>query len=428
MNNTIEINSYFFIITILIIIFASSIYLIKFVDFIVENLEKKESDKIHSTYFTKSYINPNQVIEKYSSFILPIIALISFFISCFFISKVLVLIDNQGHKKYAGIYFIFVIALILVIYNNTILQEEKIKKYIKGKKFSVIGMIMVLGVSALIFGFIDNFGLKLGIEALDNKFLNLFLGQFSIDKRFVKEKKSITKNLEYMNNWANGKWRAVLNQTLRFKEDIRKIKHPKINDLMEDIDKLIEDGGLPLDIPKNIKERNIISEYITNIKSKYDVIEGSKAMMGNTFSNIIGSLLSSALINLFIYMTKYDGTYSGDDDIDENFWVKNINRYLPFLEGFFIAVGCIIPIFLNIAMTRDNFNTNNRNAWLVLGIISMTVCVMLFLSVRGARNMNTKNKENSIKKTLSDMKDRLDISQDKDIELNNKIDNFINNL
>ena len=231
-----------------------------------------------------------------------------------------------------------------------------------------------------------------------------------------------------MNNWANGKWRAVLNQTLRFKEDIRKIKHPKINDLMEDIDGLIEQGGLPLDIPKKIKEQDIIPEYINNIKIKYDVIDGSKAMLGNTFSNVIGSLLSSALINLFTYMTKYDGTYSGDDTIDENFWVKNINRYLPFLEAIFISIGCAIPIFLNIAMTRDNFNTNNRNAWLVLGIIGIIACVMLFLSVRGTRNMNTKNKENSIKKTLADMKDRLDISQDKDSELNNKINNFINNL
>ena len=426
--NTTQINSYFLIIIILIIIFTVSIYLIKFVDFIDENLK---NEKKHSKYITKaySYTSSKNNIDKYSSFILPIISLISFFLGCFFISKALVLIDNQGPKKYVGIYFIIIIAIILVIYNNTILSEKKITNYIKGKKFSVIGMIMVLGISALFFGFIDNFGLKLGIEALDNKFLNLFLGAFSVDKRFIKEKKSITKNLEYMNNWSNGKWRSVLNQTLRFKEDIRKIKHPKINDLMEDIDELISiEGGKPLEIPHSVKKQDLTMEYIKNIKSKYDVIEGSKAMLGNAFSNIIGSLLSSALINLFTYMTKYDGTYSGDDKIDENFWVKNINRYLPFLEGFFIAIGCIIPIFLNIAMTRDNFNTNNRNAWLILGIIGICVCIMLFLSVRGVRNMNTKNKENSIKKTLSDMKDRLDIDENKDVELNNKIDIFISNL
>ena len=127
-------------------------------------------------------------------------------------------------------------------------------------------------------------------------------------------------------------------------------------------------------------------------------------------------------------MTKYDGIYTGDDNIDENFWVKNMNRYLPFLEAFFISIGCAIPIFLNIAMSRDNFNTNNSKAWIVLGTISLLACVMLFLSVRGARNMNTKHKQNSIKKTLLDMKKRLDIDENKEVELNLKVDQFINNL
>lgn len=410
MNNTK--NTYYLIIIILIIIFTSSIYLIKVAD---EKIDE-ENEK-------------TKVIEKYSSFVLPFTTLISFFISCFYISKVLAVINNKGGAKYVGIYFIMGISLILVTFNNTILNEDKITSYIKGKKFSVIGMIMVLGISALFFGFIDNFGLKLGIEALDNKFLNLFLGPFSVDKRFKGEKEVIAKNLEFMNNWSMGKWRSVLNQTLRFKEDIRKIKNPKINDLMEDIDELIGiEKGKPLEIPKRILENNLTHDFIQNIKSKYDMIESSKAMLGNTFSNIVGSLLSSALINLFIYMTKYDGIYTGDDNIDENFWVKNMNRYLPFLEAFFISIGCVIPIFLNIAMSRDSFNTNNSKAWLVLGTISVIVCIMLFLSVRGARNMNTKHKSNSIKKTLLDMKKRLDIDENKEEELNLKVDEFINKL
>ena len=405
-------NTYYLIIIILVIIFTSSIYLIKVAD---EKIEE-ENEK-------------TKMVEKYSSFVLPFTALISFFISCYYISKVLAIINNKGSAKYVGIYFIMGISLILVTFNNTILSEDKITSYIKGKKFSVIGMIMVLGISALFFGFIDNFGLKLGIEALDNKFLNLFLGPFSVDQRFKGEKKVIAKNLEYMNNWSVGKWRSILNQTLRFKEDIRKIKNPKINDLMEDIDELIgKQKGKPLEIPKRILENNLTYDFIQNIKSKYDMIDNSKAMLGNAFSNIVGSLLSAALINLFTYMTKYDGIYTGDDNIDENFWVKNMNRYLPFLESFFISIGCAIPIFLNIAMTRDNFNTNNSKAWLVLGTISLIACVMLFLSVRGARKMNTKHKQKSIEKTLLDMKKRLDIDENKERELNSKVDQFIQKL
>tara|TARA_Y200000002_G_scaffold355718_1_gene336908 strand:- start:701 stop:1969 length:1269 start_codon:yes stop_codon:yes gene_type:complete len=421
--NNITKNSYLFIIFIITIIFTSSIYLINFVEFNIENKKNEKDDKL-----AINYRSPSVVVEKYASFTLPIITLISFFLGCYYISKALTIIGN-GKGKYAGIYFIVTIAIILVTFNNTILSENRIKKYISGKKFSVIGMIMVLGISALFFGFIDNFGLKLGVEALDNKFLTLFLGPFSTDKRFKNEKKSIIRNLENMNNWVNGKWRAVLNQTLRFKEDIRRIKNPAIKDLMMDIDELTNSqGGLPLEIPKSVIENNLTHEYIKNIKNKYDVIDSSKAMLGNTFSNIIGALLSSALINLFTYMTKYDSSYTGDDDIDESFLVKNINRYLPFLEGLFICIGCIIPIFLHIAMSRDNYNTNNTKAWIVLGLISLLSCLMLFFSVKGVKEMTTNNKKKSIKKSLQDIKLRLDINDSKDKDLNNKIETFISDL
>ena len=78
----------------------------------------------------------------------------------------------------------------------------------------------------------------MGIEALDNKFLQLFLGPFSQDKRFEPEKKCITRNLVNINNWSQGNWRSVINHTLRFKEKIRKI--PGTEDLMEDIDNFIK--------------------------------------------------------------------------------------------------------------------------------------------------------------------------------------------
>jgi len=415
----IELNSYYFIITILVIIFTSSIYLIKYVDINEKDNEKNNQNKIIK--------NTESILEKYSSFFLPVVSLISFFIACFFVSKVLIIGVPSGKVKYFGIYFIIIIAAILIVFNNSILKEEKVVQYIKGRKFSVVGMLMVLGISALFFGFIDNFGLQLGIEALDNSFLNLFLGPLSVDSRFKKEQKSISRNLQYMNNWANGKWRSVLNQTLRFKEEIRKIKHPKINQLMEDIDELIdEQGGKPMEVPLNVKNQGLIGDYIQNIKRKYDLIEGSKAMMGNTFSNVIGALLSSALINLFTYMTKYDGIYSGDEDIDSSFFVSKINSYLPFLEGFFIMIGCLIPVVLNIAMKKDNYNTNNSKSWIILSIIAIIAIIMMFLSVKDSKKMTVKDKENSVRKTLIDLKKRLDITES-DIELNNKIDIFVKN-
>lgn len=404
-----QLQYYYVVVSAFVILFTISIIGIKYVEEYIRDKDPEEK----------------KWIDKYTAFLLPSISLVSFFIACYFVSRVLIVGSPSGKIKYFGIYFIVVITILLFVFNNTILKEEKITEYIKGKKFSIIGMIMISGVSALIFGFIDNFGLSLGIEALDHKVLQLFLGPFSVDKRFKNEKSSITRNLVNMNNWANGKWRSVINQTLRFKEDIRKIKGTQ--DLMEDIDYLVRNqGGKPLEIPKSVREVGMIKEYVKNIKSKYDTIEGSKAMIGNSFSNFIGAILGAAILNLFMYMTKYDGVYTGDSDIDDNIFVKYLNAYLPLVEGFFIAIGCLVPVFLLIAMKRDDHNTNNAKAWTFLLIVLLILVVMLYFSVKGSKKMTEQDKKNSIKKTLKDMKDRLDISQNNDLNL--KLDEFVKSL
>ena len=59
---------------------------------------------------------------------------------------------------------------------------------------------------------------------------------------------------------------------------------------------------------------------------------------------------------------KNDKIYTGDDKIDESFLSRNLNKIAPFMEAFFIAFGCMVPIFLNIAMNRDPHNSNNMKA------------------------------------------------------------------
>ena len=68
-------------------------------------------------------------------------------------------------------------------------------------------------------------------------------------------------------------------------------------------------------IPDSIlaQGKEITREYVRNIKDKYDLIDGSKNMMGNTFSDFIGAILGAAIINLFMYTTAYDGFITGDD-------------------------------------------------------------------------------------------------------------------
>ena len=391
---------------ILLVMFSGSIYLIKYFE---EDIDSKKKN-----------------LKKYAKFFLPTLSLFSFFLSCLVISKILLV----GNSKYAGIYFIILVGIILTIFNNTILQESKIKEYIKGKKFTIVGLFMALGVSAIVFGFLDNFGLKLGIEALDNSFLNLFLGPFSVDIRFKNEKKNIAENLNTINNWANGKWKSVINQVLRFKNEIKTLerKNPKIKDLTEDIEEFIkDDGGIPLSIPNSIKKKGNVKSYVRNIKDKYEMIENSKSMLGNTFSDFIGAVLGAALINLFTYMTSYDGISTGDENIDDSFIVRNLNRFLPFIEACFISLGCLVPVFLNIAMTRDSNNNNNFKAWLIVGSVAIIILVMMYLSVMGLRKFTKREKKVSLRKNLENMIDRLDIKEE-DQDLYENVYMFINQL
>ena len=400
----------FIVIIILIVLFTGSIYIIEPV-------------------YNGPYANEEeeQAYNKLTRFAAPTIALASFFIATYFVASII----QSGEYQFTGIYFMFFMGLILTILNNTVLTESKVKKYIRGKKFTTAGMIMTLGVGAIIFGFLDNFGLKLGTDALDTSFLNIFLSPFSVDTRFVKHKDNIGENLTYMNNWVNGKWRSVINQTLRFNKEIGSLEstYPEMKYLMEDINYFIrEDSARPLNIPVEVVRKGLTTEYVRNIKDKFDMIDGSKAMLGNTFSDSIGAVLGAAIINLFIYMTSYDGGYTGDASVDDSFFVRNLNKYAPFMEAFFIGLGCLIPVFINIAMTRSDYNNNNMNSWLVIGVISAIVLVMMYLSVRGIKTMTADDKRNSLRKTMDDMTERLDITETTDADLKAKIDAFIGGL
>ena len=116
------------------------------------------------------------------------------------------------------------VSALSTIFNFTVLAKHNLDAYVKGKKFSVIGLFMALGVSAIVFGFLDNFGMKLGTEALDDTFLQAFLHPFSKHEQFLDHEENIKQNLQTINQWTTGDWRKVLNHTLRFEDDLKKIE------------------------------------------------------------------------------------------------------------------------------------------------------------------------------------------------------------
>lgn len=364
--------------------------------------------------------------KKYMRFVLPAVAMLSFFIGCYFIAIIIIEGKSNGKDQFAGIIYMFIIGIILLTMNATILSGNNLTQYIKGKKFSIIGMFMALGVSSIVFGFLDNFGMKLGTEALDHNFLNAFLGPFSQDTRFLKNTKNISKNLDIMNTWVSSDWRKIINHTLRFQDEISKI--PKLKDLSNAIKTF---DGVKLDIPKTILSNpQVTNTYIDNLRSKFDIIDGSKAMMGNTFSDFVGALLGAGVISLFVYMTAYDGTIVSKEN-EDNFFVKYLGYYAPILEALFITLGCLIPVFLNIAMSRMDGNKSNFWCWIIVGTVLVAVMLMMFFSVYGIQDMTLEDKKFSVKKTLEGLVERIDLTNDNGIaenEFANKVTGFINSI
>ena len=426
----------YLIIFILISIFTASLTYIKY-------------NKSHS----KTDYNPDDGTEidqtgydKISRFIYPAIALLSFFISCYFVSKTISMGEDKGQDKFLGIWFMVIIGIILLISNGTIFNPYEIGKFIKGKKFSFYGVIMALGVSAIVFGFLDNFGMKLGVDAMDNTFVAMFLGQFARHRKFENYHKNIMKNISTINDWVSSDWRKVMNHTLRFKDELA--KNPKLKDLNNAINSF---NGVPLDIPKKILEsRSVTNEYVDNIRQKFDIIDGSKAMLGNTFSDCLGSVIAAGVISLFVYLTCYDGLYIdySDEKFEQNLetgemksigerkknwkeWlIDNIHYYAPIMEGAFIGLGCMIPVYMNIAMTRMGPNYVNIKSWIKVIVLILLIFVMMYISVNSIKPMSLLDKRNSIRKTLESVVDRVDLRDNspRSKKMFDKVANLINEL
>ena len=380
-----------------------------------------------TSLYNIKYFSKKEKYTELSRTLFPIITMVTFFVACYFVSLIISDGAETGKDKYFGIIFMFIVGVILTVVNLTILGKEKLEEYTKGKKFSIVGLFMALGVSAIVFGFLDNFGMKLGTEALDDTFLQVFLSPFSQDTRFLDYQDNIKENLSTINKWVSADWRKVMNQLLRFKDTIKNV--PELSTLYKSIKQFDCDK---LTIPREIlKDSSLTNDYVDNIRDKYDIIDGSKSMLGNTFSDFIGAILGAALINLFIYMTAYDGIITGDDKIDNNFFTRHLSSYAPFMEAIFIALGCLVPIFLNIAMNRNSNKKNNFYSWLVVGFVFIVMIIMMYISSKGVKNMDFDDKKNSIKKTLIGLKARVDLNKNNS-ELENvleeKVDNFINSL
>ena len=375
---------------------------------------------LFSLQFIEKYSEENNILVKNRNFIIPFTTIFSFFVGCYAISNIIN--QDNKHEKYYGIYYLIFIAIVFLYVNINFLNKEKMTDYIKGKKYSSFGSILSIGIGALLFGFLDNFGMKLGIEALDDMFILLFLGPFSITNQYKQHQKNIYKNIGIINEWANKDWRRMINQCMRYESEI--INNKKLSGLANAIQKF---GSKKLDIPESIlKDTQSTNEYVDNIRRKYDIIHDSKAMLGNTFSNVIAALLGGAILNIFVYLTIYDDSNTGDKSINQNYFVRNRENFMPLIEMVFIFIGCIIPIFLHIAMEKSEYVS--IRSWYVIIFVAILMISMMYISYRNIEPMTYEDKINSIVSNLRFSMKRSDLSTPKEKEIYEKCENFISNL
>lgn len=375
---------------------------------------------LFSLQFIEKYSEENNILVKNRNFIIPFTTIFSFFVGCYAISNIIN--QDNKHEKYYGIYYLIFIAIVFLYVNINFLNKEKMTDYIKGKKYSSFGSILSIGIGALLFGFLDNFGMKLGIEALDDMFILLFLGPFSITNQYKQHQKNIYKNIGIINEWANKDWRRMVNQCMRYESEI--INNKKLSGLANAIQKF---GSKKLDIPESIlKDTQSTNEYVDNIRRKYDIIHDSKAMLGNTFSNVIAALLGGAILNIFVYLTIYDDSNTGDKSINQNYFVRNRENFMPLIEMVFIFIGCIIPIFLHIAMEKSEYVS--IRSWYVIIFVAILMISMMYISYRNIEPMTYEDKINSIVSNLRFSMKRSDLSTPKEKEIYEKCENFISNL
>lgn len=375
---------------------------------------------LFSLQFIEKYSEENNILVKNRNFIIPFTTIFSFFVGCYAISNIIN--QDNKHEKYYGIYYLIFIAIVFLYVNINFLNKEKMTDYIKGKKYSSFGSILSIGIGALLFGFLDNFGMKLGIEALDDMFILLFLGPFSMTNQYKQHQKNIYKNIGIINEWANKDWRRMINQCMRYESEI--IHNKKLSGLANAIQKF---GSKKLDIPESIlKDTQSTNEYVDNIRRKYDIIHDSKAMLGNTFSNVIAALLGGAILNIFVYLTIYDDSNTGDKSINQNYFVRNRENFMPLIEMVFIFIGCIIPIFLHIAMEKSEYVS--IRSWYVIIFVAILMISMMYISYRNIEPMTYEDKINSIVSNLRFSMKRSDLSTPKEKEIYEKCENFISSL
>ena len=252
--------------------------------------------------------------------------------------------------KFAGIGMLLTTAMGFLVTNMLSQTNHSLELLLKRSEHYHVnggGVLLVMGASAIVFGFLDNYGMKLGTDALED---GLFW-EIARPNDVIRSKA----NLENLNSYLN--------------PDI------KTNEEFEQAAETLFAG--------------FTREYTYDDYKRYKAIKDAGSMMGNTFSDFVGALLGAGVNKLFEYLT---GILDDKTD-DPGYRVLAHPVTKVVLEATFIALGCMVPVGMH--FWKESKKLNGKVPWMtgskVLVLSSAAIVWGLVLS-QMAVQLNGNNK------------------------------------
>lgn len=327
----------------------------------------------------------------------------------------------QGKFKMFGVLTLIILALSFLLFNSVSTWRiyDATFNTVRENRLNTPGMLLVLGAGAILFGFLDNYGMKLGTDALEDGLFFRKGANLLYDRQCNKENVSDCA-WEKVYGEPEGDFLKIENDHLLgqltkgklsfTQKDLRHYGLPKIKKnyvITSQETKEIVDGEEVLHqiyfkpiVTKKIQDskdfRRRLLKYKERleevqkaveedeyIKKAYESIDQAKSMLGNTFSDFVGALLGAGITKVFHHYTGYDGNLQSNSPgarILQNPAAK------VFLESGFIALGCLIPVFMHFQQNRKELGLryfrNSTRGWAeyLIGFILLFLVIVALLT------------------------------------------------
>lgn len=254
--------------------------------------------------------------------------IVTFLITCRFSQSELSR-DQPRVGSLFGVFTLVIMSIAFLVF-NAITTIPTVAKHIHARvsrgKPTPTGVLLMIGASAIVFGFLDNYGMKLGTEALEDTVF------WRLGKRAIAQDDASA--LDAFSDYFTTSNRDIIKSF--------SAAHPKMK-----------------------------ASDVARVISKYEHIKSSSAMLGNTFSNVMGAMLSGGLGGIFAHLTATDGDVE-NASLGIRIMQNPVVRVA--IEACFMALGCLVPVALHF---RDASKSLKQRP----GVLSNAVIVLAMLTI-----------------------------------------------